>query len=136
VQSLGALALQAAHRHCTPRCRCARWDPLAEIDHLDQHNDAPCPPFTSHGASIAHPRLTISGSDWLPGPPIHAARPPHRSVKFALVKDRDLARRQLLEAHAAAAPPPAAVVVYRGSDGLNVSLAPVRATMCSGTLSY
>jgi hypothetical protein len=52
------------------------------------------------------------------------------------VKDRDLARRQLLEAHAAAAPPPAAVVVYRGSDGLNVSLAPVRATMCSGTLSY
>jgi hypothetical protein len=25
-----------------------------------RHNDAPCPPFTSHGASIAHPRLTIA----------------------------------------------------------------------------
>jgi hypothetical protein len=28
-----------------------------------EHNDAPCPPFTSHGASIANPRLTIGGTE-------------------------------------------------------------------------
>jgi hypothetical protein len=35
-------------------------DRAGEDWHSAAHNDALCPPFTSHGASIAHPRLSFS----------------------------------------------------------------------------
>jgi hypothetical protein len=58
--SFMAQADYAAHSERSSEMQAALQAEVKELTQVRRHNDAPCPPFTSHGASIAHPRLTIT----------------------------------------------------------------------------